>query len=344
MTRFGLIGCGNIARFHFAAIAKADGRVSFVADINEAAAKPWLAQTGAAFSTDYRDLVRSDDVDVVCVLASAPFHLEMCMAALAAGKDVVCEKTMANNPAEAAQLVAAVRESGRLFFTTYMKRFFPAVVKAQELLPQLGRVFAAHVRSYQCWGDFFSDGADAPEAVLRTYGGAVLKCAGSHVLDMTMFFLGRPQRVYAKLDCVPGTRFDRKVTSILEFENGVTATFEAAAHPLQKIGFARDSWDEKMEINGVNGRLEIYTVQWDAPERNAALLVHYDNDSGAVTEYRFDAVNPFDLEVEAIMRAVAGRMQIHPDVLDGFNVDALIGAMIDSDAAGASVPVDWRGL
>lgn len=345
MIRFGLIGCGNIARFHFNGIEKANGKVTYIVDINEETAKPWIDKTGAKFSKNYMNLINSPDVDVVSILASARFHREMCIAALDAGKDVICEKTMANNPDEAEEIARHATKTGRLFFTTYMKRFFPAVQKAKEIFPSLGRIMSAQVRSYQAWGDFFTTNELGwAEGVTRNYGGAILKCAGSHMLDMTMHFLGRPEYVYAKTDYVDGTDFDRKVTAIFEFERGITATFETMAHPLSKIGYEKNSWDEKIEINGVNGRIEIFTVMWDAPENNGALLIHYDNTAMTSTEYRYAPINPFDTEIAAIVMAVENRKQINPDVIDGFNVDVLIGAMKESNSKKAAVRLDWRGL
>jgi predicted dehydrogenase len=345
MIKFGLIGCGNISKFHFSGIEKAGAKVTYIADINEENARPWCEKTGAKFTKDYMELINSPDVDVVSILASAKFHKEMCLAALSAGKDVVCEKTMANNGEEAFEIVQATKKSGKLFFTTYMKRFFPAVVKGKELFPKLGRIISAQVRSYQAWGDFFtSKDLGWAENVTNNFGGAILKCAGSHMLDMTMHFLGRPETVFANIDYFPNTDFDRRVTSIMSFSDNVVATFETIPHNLQKIGYERNSWDEKIEINGVNGRLEISTVMWDSPENNGALLVYYDNETKTSTEYRFDAVNPFDIEVKAIVKAVIERKQINPDVVDGFNVDVLISAMKKSNDKKAAVKIDWRNI
>ena len=113
---------------------------------------------------------------------------------------------------------------------------------------------------------------------------------------------------------------------------------------LTKFGYERNSWDEKIEINGVNGRIEIFTVMWDHPENNGALLVHYDNETGASCEYRYDAVNPFDIEVCKIVESINTGKQINPDVIDGFNVDNLIGAIKESDEKKANVKINWRGL
>jgi len=343
MIRFGIIGCGNISKFHFSAIEKAGARVTYIADINEASAKPWIEKTGAAFTTDYRELVKSPEVDVVSILASAKFHKEMSEEALRAGKDVVCEKTMANNGAEAFEIVKETEKSGQLFFTTYMKRFFPAVVKGKELFPKLGRVISAQIRSYQCWGDFFTaKELGWAKDVTKVYGGAVLKCAGSHMLDMTMHFLGRPHSVFANADYFPGTDFDRRVTALMLFNENIAASFETMPHPLLKIGYERNSWDEKIEINGTDGRLEIYTVMWDKPENNGALLKFYDNKTQTETEYRFDPINPFDIEIAEIIKAVEQRKQIKPDVVDGYNVDELISAIFESETKKALVKIDWK--
>ena len=74
--------------------------------------------------------------------------------------------------------------------------------------------------------------------------------------------------------------------------------YETAMHSLKKIGFERNSWDEWIEITGVNGRLSLSTVLWDHAENNAALLVYYDNETQTSTEYRFAAEEPFDLEMQ----------------------------------------------
>ncbi len=343
MVKFGIIGCGNISKFHFNAIEKAGACVTYIADINEQAANPWCKKTGAKYTNDYKTLIDSPEVDVVSILASAKFHKEMALYAVEKGKAVVCEKTMANSGEEAFEIVKAVNENKILFFTTYMKRFFPAVVKGKELFPKLGRIISAQVRSYQPWGDFFTaKDLGWAENVTKNFGGAILKCAGSHMLDMTMHFLGRPNSVYANIDYFPSTDFDRRVSAIMSFNNNVVATFETIPHPLTKIGYEKNSWDEKIEINGTGGRLEIYTVMWDAPENNGALLKFYDNETEAETEYRFTPVNPFDIEIAEIIKAVEQGKQINPDVIDGYNVDELISAIKESNDKKMEVDIDWK--
>jgi len=343
--KFGIVGCGSIARFHFRGLKKAGAEIVHIADLNEAAARPYVEAFGARFSTDYRELIADPQVSVVSVLTSGKYHKDVCLAALEAGKDVICEKTMADNASEAAEVARAAHKSGRLFFTAYMKRFFPAVQKARELLPTIGRLFSAQVRVYQPWGNFYeTENVGKFSSVIENYGGAIVKCGGSHMIDMTLSFLGRPESLYASIDYVPGSRFDRKATALFEYRNGLVVSFEAATHPLKKIGYERNAWDEFIQINGVRGRLEVYFVKWDCPENNAALLVHYDDERETATEYRFDPVNPFDVEMQYFCDCLTQREQGAPDVVDGLNVDVIIEAMEESHQKKAPVRLDWRGF
>ncbi len=343
--KWGIIGCGGISRFHFAGLEKVGADVHYIADLDSDAAAPYVHKFGAKFTTDYQDLLADPEVTVVSVLTNSKYHREICLAALQAGKDVICEKTMTENAAEAAAVVRAVQCSDSLFFTAFMKRFFPASQKARELLPALGRLFSAQVRTYQPWGNYYEmDAADVPSWVFDKYGGAVMKCAASHLIDLTFSLLGRPESLYANVDYIPASNFDRKVTALFEYSGGLVASFEAAVHPLQRIGYERNAWDEHIQINGVNGRLDIYTVEWDHPEENPALLVHYDNETETSTEYRFPAVNPFDIEIAFFSEKLSRREQVRPDVVDGFNVDYMIEMMAESHRQKSALKLDWMGF
>lgn len=344
---FGIIGSGSISRFHFAGLRRLGARIAHIADLNEAAARPLCEEFGAKYSADYRALLDDPEVTVVSVLTSGATHLPMCLAAIEAGKDVICEKTLANSPEEAEQIARAAKAKGVLFFTAYMKRYFPAAIKARELLPKLGRIFTAHARVYQCWGDLFEN-ADATRhaGAIKLYGGAILKCGGSHMLDLVLYFLGRPSSLSAHMDFIPESDIDRKVDALLAYENGATVLFEAVAHPLKKIGHEHNSWEEYVEINGVNGRLTFETVMWDHPDRNAAQLRWYDNETGTETSFRFDIANPFDVEMEYLYNCLSHRMQGEnaTTVTGGFDVDYLIDAIQRSHASGSRVALDYRGL
>src|SRR5215212_3014142 len=86
----------------------------------EALAREW----GVPFhTTDYRALVERADVDVVAIYSPDHLHAEHCLAALAAGKHVICTKPMVTSLEDARRLVQAVRQSGKKFLVGQTMRF-----------------------------------------------------------------------------------------------------------------------------------------------------------------------------------------------------------------------------
>lgn len=346
----GVIGCGNISRFHFSGLEKAGAVVKWVCDINEAAAQPYADRFKATMTTDWREVVDDPDVNTVVVTALSAVHKAVCLAAIKAGKAVICEKTLSENADDSLEIVKAAEAAGTILYTSYMKRFIPAVVQAKALLPSLGTIVSTHIRGYQAWGDllhnhpasgFFHTPPGGMSMVRRNYGGGILVCGGSHLLDLTGFFLGRPHKVYAKMLQPADRDYDIHAMALIETANG-TVDFEVWAHPLHKIGFLRDGWDERIEINGTGGRLEIFSSQWDNPENKASLLLHYDNEGGRVIEYRFDNVSPFDGAMMFFCRNIAQGNQGAQSIRTGYDVDELIAHIQRSAESGQAITIDWR--
>ena len=139
-----------------------------------------------------------------------------------------------------------------------------------------------------------------------------------------------------------GRDYDVQAAALLETANGVVH-FEALAHPLRKIGFLRDGWDERVEINGVDGRLDIYSSNWTDFSSKPSLLVHYDNASGASTEHRFDPASPFDNAVTHFCSQIEKRKQGPQSILTGYETDELIEHIKLSASRHQAVDVAWRG-
>jgi predicted dehydrogenase len=346
----GVIGCGSIARFHFAALEKLGIRVKWVCDLVEPSARPWAEKFKAAYTADYHAILADPEVNTVFILTISSTHKRMCLDVIAAGKAVICEKTLAENPVDALEIVRQAEARQTIFYTSYMKRFIPAVARAKALLPSIGRIFSTYIRSYQPWGDlwdtnpiegFFRTPPGGVSPVIKNYGGGILVCGGSHLLDLVGFFLGRPQRVYAAMHQPADRDYDLLASALFETPNGMVH-YEAAAHPLTRIGFLRDGWDERIEINATGGRLEIYSALWDKPYEKASLLLHYDNAVGSVTEYRYDPVSPFEREDAFYCANIASGIQGEQARTTGYDVDELIAAIKKSASLHQAVSVDWK--
>ena len=346
MTGVGIIGCGTISKFHHEGYAKAGARIVHACDIREAAAAAVGERYGAQVSTDYRRVLDDPDVQLVSVLTTASTHKEICLAALDAGKGVVCEKTLTDNAADSLELVKAASRSGLFFATAFMKRFFPATRKAKELLEGMGPVASLYARTWQPYAALWENPVpaaytDHPSPVVRNYGGGVLVCGGSHILDLIHWLTGRPTAVIGQRADRPGLDFDVRTNAMFWLKDGGAGHFEAFWHPFTRVGYERNGWDERLEINTAKGRLEIYTVLWDHPTNNGALLVHQDAASGQTTEFRFPAVNPFHLEMTEMIRRFEAGEPASPSVVDGYVVDELISHIVRSAGEGRKLEIEW---
>lgn len=347
----GVIGCGGITRLHRPGLQQAGVRVKWTCDLVEDNATPYLTPLHAAYTADYRQVTGDPDVQVVLVLTHSSTHREICLSAIAAGKAVICEKTLATRAGDALEIVRAAEQKGTIFYTAYMKRFLPAVQKAKALFPALGTIIATHARVYQHWGNlweenpkegFFHTPPEGPSPLVKSYGGGILVCGGSHILDLIGYFLGRPHRVYATLNVPAGRDYDLSAACLLETPHG-PCFFDAVAHPVGRIGYLYDGWDERIEITGTRGRIEIFSPSWDEAAVKPSLLVHHDGRTGQAVEHRFPAVSPFIPELSFFFDHIARGEQGSQSRWTGYDVDELIAHIQRSAVQGQAVDVHWQG-
>ena len=161
MLKIGIIGLGFIGRMHLATFRRAGlGKVVAVADLvpenmsgyaggsgNIAVDAEFASLDGVDRYPDGDTLLAQSNADVVLIALPTYLHKEYAIKALEAGKHVICEKPMAVNVAEGEAMVAAAEKTDRLFFVAHCIRFWPAYVKAYELIREgiYGNVRRAHL-------------------------------------------------------------------------------------------------------------------------------------------------------------------------------------------------------
>ncbi|HEX8510718.1 MAG TPA: Gfo/Idh/MocA family oxidoreductase, partial [Propionibacteriaceae bacterium] len=150
----------------------------------------------ASVETDWRRVVERDDVDLVDICTPGDLHHEIAIAALQAGKHVLCEKPLANSVAEAEQMSAAAAEAavhGVYAMCGYTYRRTPALAFAKRLIEE-GRIGTVrHVRA-KYLQDWLSD-EDAPMTwrLDRTKSGSgALGDIGAHIIDAAQWLTGTP--------------------------------------------------------------------------------------------------------------------------------------------------------
>ena len=201
--RAGIIGTGFIGPVHLEALRRLGVQVQAVCDLTEraqaAAARHGIPEVFG--DANYQAMVQSPSVDVVHITAPNKYHHQMALAALRAGKHCVCEKPLAMNTSETAEIVKAAAEAGRVFAVNYNVRFYPAVLQMRHLVAQgeLGQIIHVNGSYLQDW--LFKD-TDYNWRLLPEEGGKLRAVAdiGTHWMDTAAFVLGAPiQEVFADL-------------------------------------------------------------------------------------------------------------------------------------------------
>jgi len=188
----GIIGCGGIAEGKHLPAIKNTPSVSAVAfcdfDGSRAAkvAREYGAENAKAF-TDYKELLKEPDIEAVHILTPNKYHSEMTVAALEAGKHVICEKPMAINTAEAQLMVDAQKRTGKILMVAYQNRMRPDAQYLKKACEagDLGEIYFAKAhairrRAVPTWGVFTNE---------ELQGGGPLIDIGTHALDLTLWMM-----------------------------------------------------------------------------------------------------------------------------------------------------------
>ena len=183
-----VVGAGVVGSRRAASAAE-QSRLEVVADVDEARAAGLAKQYGARHTTHWETAVTDDAVDVVAVCTSNKFLAPIVVAALGAGKHVLCEKPMGRNAHEADQMADAARKSGRVLKIGFTLRFHPAIRRTHELVTQGAFGPLYFVRAVYGHG-----GRPGYEKEWRgnqdLAGGGELLDQGVHLLDLSRWFLG----------------------------------------------------------------------------------------------------------------------------------------------------------
>jgi predicted dehydrogenase len=162
--------------------------------------KAAAAELGVEPVGAWRDLVKRD-LDLVTIVTPPSEHLEMAIAALSAGKHVICEKPTALNAEQAEQLLSAARsQPNRIALIDHELRFLPSWREARRRVPELGGVRYAEVRyaspgrgdrtrAWNWWSD-------------AVRGGGIWGAVGSHFIDAVRYLLGEIEAVQGSLETI----------------------------------------------------------------------------------------------------------------------------------------------
>jgi predicted dehydrogenase len=320
--------------------------------------------------TDWHKVIARSDIDIFDICTAGDTHEEIAIAALKAGKHVICEKPLANNAAEALAMSSAATDaakSGVKSMVAFNYRRVPALAVAKQLIDsgKIGEIF--HVRA-----NYLQDWIIDPEFPLvwrldkKTAGSGALGDIAAHIIDASYFLTGsKISRVSGQLKTfikerpLPGTytglsagsgrgrgevTVDDTAVFTANFDNGAIGTFEATRFAAGRKNAM------SIEINGSRGSL--YFNFEDMNE----LLFHDHTTPSAEAGFRkilaTDADQPyvaawwppghiigyehtFTHEIYDFVKAVAENTNPSPSFADGLYVQQVLDA-VEASAANKS--------
>ncbi|HIS91876.1 MAG TPA: Gfo/Idh/MocA family oxidoreductase [Candidatus Alectryocaccomicrobium excrementavium] len=194
MLKVGVIGTGGISGVHLGGYSRNPNvEIYALCDINEKnlARRAEEYKVSRTF-TDYREMLALPELDAVSVCTWNSAHAECAIAALRAGKHVLCEKPMALNTAQAEEMEKAAKESGKLLMIGFVRRFGNDCAVLKDFIDggSFGDIYyakAQYLRRKGCPGGWFGDKSRS--------GGGPLIDLGVHVIDLCRYLMGGPQPV-----------------------------------------------------------------------------------------------------------------------------------------------------
>ena len=351
--RVGIIGTGSISKMHMGGYKALSDRVEVVAACDIDADK--LAKYAERFDiphtyTDYNEMIAKEKLDCVSVCTWNAAHKGAVIAALRGGANVLCEKPMALNAAEAEEMLATAKETGKMLQIGFVRRFGGDAETIKNLTEagEIGDIYyakATYLRRNGCPGGWFGDKAFS--------GGGPLIDLGVHVIDLTRYLAGSPKPVsvfgvtYKNLGCnrakggqVAWSVSSRKggyeysvedfASAMVRFDNGFTLQVEASFN----LNIKQDRGN--IELFGTKGGVNI-DPNVELYKEMANMFVNIQ----PVGNTSFDATNPFNAEIKGFIDASEGKAPCRATGEDGVILMKILDAVYESAKTGKSVDIKY---
>jgi predicted dehydrogenase len=308
-------------------------------------------------TSDWQAQLADDRVDVFDNVGPNAMHLEPSLAAVAAGKHVLCEKPLARTAFEARRLWTEARASGVVHMCGFNLRFLPAVQLARDLIRagELGE--PTHFRAR-----FLASSALDPEQ-RHTWrfdrgeaGSGAVADLGSHIVDLARHLVGEPLAVSAATRTVVPTRdgqpvdVDDAFAAVVEFDGGAIGTLEASRVAGRRTGVCG------FEVDGTHGslcfdvarlnELEITTVRKETRRLDVTGAGHpFMELWWPAPGHSIGWGDSFVHELRHFLAAVAGKRSVRPigaDFEDGYRCALVCDAILEAAASGTLVGIRSR--
>jgi len=331
--RWGLIGASSIAANHMiGAIRGAGGDIRSVLSSSADRAESYADEHGIPRGlTDLDTLLTEDDLDAVYISTTNEKHFAQAMAAVAAGKHVLCEKPLAMTVTDAVTMVRAAADAGVVFATNHHLRNAGSHIAIREAVQagRIGTVLSVRVFHAVQLPPFLQGWRiDNPGA-----GGGVIPDIVVHDADTVRFHLGEDPAEIVAIDGTSGLGqgVEDSVMSVWSMPSGVMVqAHESFTHAFAGTGF---------EIHGTMGSIFARGVMNQRPMGEITLRTEAGEESLPFADH-----NLYARAMDQFAAAVRGQGSPAADGVDGVKSLAVAAAVAKAAKTGRRVAVDYGGI
>lgn len=344
MVRIGIVGCGKIAQVRHIPeyLANKDAKISGFFDFNQERAAELAEKYGGKAYETLEDMLSDPDIDAVSICVANAAHAQNTIAALKAGKHVLCEKPMATTLEDCEAMVKTAKDSGKKLMIDQNQRLARAHVKAKELIAKgiIGKVLTFRTTFGHGGPETWSiDPGKATWFFDRTKSAmGAMADLGVHKTDLIQYLIDQKiVAVTAKVVTLDKTDSEGKLIGvddnaicIYEMDGGAVGTMTA-------------SWtyygaeDNSTTIYGTKGIMKIY----DDPEYSIRVILK----DGSRIDYAIDQIQTNDNQtstgiIDAFIECIEKDEKPLIDGADVLNAMRAVFAGIRSSETGQRVVLD----
>ena len=258
---YGIIGAGWILPNHAIGVRHLRNQgveLTAIADLDERRARRAAEEFGArAWTTDHRELLARDDIQMVSLCLPHHLHKAVAIEAARAGKHVLCEKPLALDVDEADAMIAAAREAGVALGVVFQHRFDPPFRRLHRAIGQgaFGRILLVEA-FHRCPNQTAAEFHDPWRERGETVGGGVMMMQTIHFVDVLLWCLGPVESVLARVDALVLARdIEDSGAAVLRFKSGTIGTVVSTeATSTERIS--------RIEVHGTSGTAVRENNRW----------------------------------------------------------------------------------
>ncbi|MCX6048952.1 MAG: Gfo/Idh/MocA family oxidoreductase [Chloroflexi bacterium] len=347
--KVGVIGVGGIAKTHMPGWAASEhAEVVAGSDVFDSALQAWGAQHGVKkLSTTAADIINDPDIDIIDVCTPNMYHSELVVAALNAGKNVICEKPLAPTPEGIHKMIEARDKSGKLLMTAQHFRFQGSsqAMKREIDAGALGDIY--HARSWMIRRGWIP--ARPGFVYKKNSGGGPCIDIGVHILDLTLWFMGNPKPIsitgvakaplakhegaFSQWGLAPVPKdmdVEDFASAFVRFDNGATLILEV-------------SWLMHHNTEGEDMQMWLYGTEGGSHwPKSEILATNYKTQQFTNTQLKLiaDKMEPHALECVEFARCVAEGLPSPVPAEQSLQVMTILDGIYRSQEAGREIRLD----